>query len=286
MWKLVTALDRQRKAVKGLLDFICTQEKTFQLRMLTQMDPGRVFSLQDFSNFSSQNLSQIKSVAVLGGSLDEPELNFLPPGVETTMLNFDANPKLFDLSKDWSKSEWSEFRSKFDLVLCEQVLEHVVEPNRAVKNLAYLVKEEGFIHISVPAVNNTHGEPHYFFSGFALRTLDYWFNLVGFHTIQKCSWNSDKGARMYSTSDWAPLATSGPLLFFLLALRLQLGHPASMLVLAGRRMRNFMKYPLQPLFTVRKTNNAVVVWCTAQAQGAESMRSSASPSQEAVGGDF
>lgn len=257
------SLLRRRRAVKVVSDFILAQETGYRLRLLTQMDPARVMSVIDFQKFWTEFPATERKVAVVSGSLAEPELKTLPPDTEVVLLNFDDDPQLFDLGKDWSGPDYADFQEKFDLVLCEQVLEHVVNPEQAVRNLAQLVKPKGILHLSVPAVNNRHGEPHYFYSGFAPATLEHWLQRGQLRVLRSSSWNSDKGSRMYSTSDWAPLAESGPLVFFLHSVPLLWRFPVELLRVLVRRFRNTLRYPLQPLFPLRDSKNAVAVWCFA-----------------------
>lgn len=66
---------------------------------------------------------------------------------------------MFDLTKPWEGPAWSAYRGAYDLVLCEQVLEHFIDSAQAALNLALLLRKGGVLHISVPATNNRHGEP-------------------------------------------------------------------------------------------------------------------------------
>ena len=257
---LIRAFSEQRILIASLVSFIRSQPIAIQRRLLTEMDPGRVFSLVGFQAFAAGHFKNVGLVAVVSGSEKEPELLFLPPTVQVTQLNFSDDPDLFDLGKDWSGSDWSAHHGRYDLVLCEQVLEHVVDPGLAVKNLSKILSPNGFLHLGVPSVNNRHGEPTFFYAGFALEALDYWLRNAGLELREASSWNSDKGSRMYSTTDWAPLAQSGPIVYFLLAVILLRKDPKQLFQTVGGRIRNCIRYPGQNLFTVRKTGNAVVSW--------------------------
>jgi SAM-dependent methyltransferase len=48
---------------------------------------------------------------------------------------------------------------KFDLVLCNNVLEHIFDIKSAIKNLNYLLKEKGHLVVSVPFIYPLHDEP-------------------------------------------------------------------------------------------------------------------------------
>lgn len=55
----------------------------------------------------------------------------------------------------------------FDNLLCTEVLEHVVDPVRAVEKLARLVKPGGQIIITAPFTSMTHFAPYHYCTGFS-----------------------------------------------------------------------------------------------------------------------
>jgi len=60
-----------------------------------------------------------------------------------------------------------EMKGKFDVVLCEQVLEHVVDPAAAAGNLRSLVRPGGTVIVSTPFLIRVHELP-------AFGMHDYW----------------------------------------------------------------------------------------------------------------
>jgi SAM-dependent methyltransferase len=48
----------------------------------------------------------------------------------------------------------------FDLVICEQVLEHVVDPRTAVDTLRRLCKADGYVYVSTPFLVRLHAFPN------------------------------------------------------------------------------------------------------------------------------
>lgn len=60
-----------------------------------------------------------------------------------------------------------EHRGAFDVVLCEQVLEHVLEPAEAVRNLRALVRPGGRVIVSTPFLIRVHELPEW-------ELRDYW----------------------------------------------------------------------------------------------------------------
>jgi SAM-dependent methyltransferase len=72
----------------------------------------------------------------------------------------------FDLVK-------SEPPGQYDVVICEQVLEHVPDPDAAVRNLRGLARPDGRILVSTPFLIRIHGAPNDYwrFTPLGLRTL-------------------------------------------------------------------------------------------------------------------
>lgn len=60
-----------------------------------------------------------------------------------------------------------ELRERFDVVLCEQVLEHVEDPVSAARNLAGLTRPGGLVVVSTPFMIRVHELPMY-------GMFDYW----------------------------------------------------------------------------------------------------------------
>jgi SAM-dependent methyltransferase len=70
-----------------------------------------------------------------------------------------------------------ELRAAYDVVLCEQVIEHVVDPNAAAENLRGLVRPDGHVIVSTPFLIRIHELPMYGMD-------DYWrFTPRGLRTL-------------------------------------------------------------------------------------------------------
>lgn len=240
--------------------FLRSNEPVFRRRLLNEIGPARVVNLIQFERFLRDWDKPIESVAIVSGSLSEPELNLIRRDIKLTLLNFEEDPVLFDLNKDWSSPEWSKHQNAFDLVLCEQVLEHVIDPKQAVQNLAYLLKRGGLLHVTVPAINNSHGEPFYFYAGFPPASLEAFANSAGLTVKESGSWMSDKAARMYSTCDWSPLSHSGAISHMIEGLRQGRDNLQDLINILYGRVKNFATYPFQKLFDVKGPNSAVETW--------------------------
>ena len=96
------------------------------------------------------------NICVAGGNKTERELQFLKfDNIFELDIAFNDN---FDLNLD------IDIDQKFDLVLCNQVMEHLHDPFKLIENLKKITKENGYIFISVPQFNNVHGESYRFYT--------------------------------------------------------------------------------------------------------------------------
>jgi SAM-dependent methyltransferase len=251
---------------KSVARFLREIRPEFRHRFLNELDPGRVIALMQFNDFLTNLPKRTERIAVVSGSLSEPELCLVRSNAKVTLLNFVDNPNLFDLNKDWTLPDWSEYQNTFDLVMCEQVLEHLLHPQRALKNLSAILKPGGLLHITVPAINNSHGAPQYFYAGFPAQTLVEFARSADLTVLESSSWMSDKGARMYSTCNWAPISHSGSISLMILGLRASrsVGRGGAFLSILLGRVKNFATYPFQRLLTPKPTINAVTTWLWAE----------------------
>jgi SAM-dependent methyltransferase len=240
--------------------FLRSIDPVFRRRLLNEIGPARVVNLIQFERFLRGWNRPTQSVAIVSGSLSEPELNLIRGDKSLTLFNFEEDPVLFDLNKDWSTPEWTKHHNAFDLVLCEQVLEHVIDPKQAVQNLAHLLKPGGLLHLTVPAINNSHGEPFYFYAGFPPASLEAFAKNAGLNVEESGSWMSDKAARMYATCDWSPLSHSGAISHMIQGLWQGRNNLQDLINILYGRIKNFAKYPFQKLFDVKSRNNAVETW--------------------------
>ncbi len=56
--------------------------------------------------------------------------------------------------------------NSFDVLMCTEVLEHVVNPREAIKEFSRLLKIEGLLILTAPFCSLTHFAPYHFYSGF------------------------------------------------------------------------------------------------------------------------
>ena len=198
------------------------------------------------------DLKKINTVAIISGGMGEPELELIGNKKNMTIdcLEYEVDPIKYDLHREWTGALYDDISSKYDLVLCEQVLEHVKDPYLAVANLSKILKPGGMLHISVPGVNNVHSDPHYFYAGFHYRALNSFVEKANLKVIESDGWCSDKGSRMYSTCDWSPISQSAgiPDVFNFLFKDFSIVRPYAFLRKIKHIMISEFKYPFQRLF--------------------------------------
>ncbi len=64
--------------------------------------------------------------------------------------------------------------NSFDAVMCVEVLEHIVEPAKAVKEFSRILKKGGKLVLTAPFCSLTHFAPHYYANGYS----KYWYERV------------------------------------------------------------------------------------------------------------
>ena len=72
----------------------------------------------------------------------------------------------------------------FDAILCSEVLEHLPDPNAALKEFARLLKKDGVLLITAPFCSLTHQAPYFFSTGFSKYYYDRWLGELGFDGIE------------------------------------------------------------------------------------------------------
>ncbi|MCR9127783.1 MAG: class I SAM-dependent methyltransferase [Rhodobacteraceae bacterium] len=91
---------------------------------------------------------------------------------DTSRLDFICD--LYDIPED----------RQFDTVFCSEVLEHVVDPVRAVEKMARLVKPGGRIILTAPFNSLTHFAPYHYCTGFSQYFYRTHLERLGFELIE------------------------------------------------------------------------------------------------------
>jgi SAM-dependent methyltransferase len=171
--------------------FIRANDDLFDGKLSGWFSYPRVVSLCDFQwrvvPALSQALGRRFTIAVISGSEDEPELKLLRDfDCATSQLSYERD-KRFDLSRDWDDTYGS-----FDLVICNQVLEHVFDPLRAMRNIRRIIAPGGFAYVAVPTINKVHSLPEFYSAGYYPFWLERAFEHAGLTVDHVSFWGSRK----------------------------------------------------------------------------------------------
>jgi len=108
-------------------------------------------------------------IAVVGGSLREPELESLAGTIasEYSVKTFGVDQEAdFFLDLNEEAHRVADFSDPCGLILCSQVLEHVWNHHNAFKALEDIASKGTLLWLAFPASNIVHGSPHYYSAGF------------------------------------------------------------------------------------------------------------------------
>lgn len=126
---------------------------------------------------------------------NDPELEFLQDKFEKHAL---IKYPPYDLHNEIKISE----NDKLDFFLFSQTLEHLYNPQLALKNIRNLMKPGGLVFTSVPTINIPHLTPTHF-AGFTPMGLAMLFIVSGFEILNIGQWgNYDYICKMFKDHHW------------------------------------------------------------------------------------
>jgi SAM-dependent methyltransferase len=108
-------------------------------------------------------LNNIDKIAVVGGSINEPELEQLKKFKKFSVKTYGID-KENDFFLDLNLQ--TDLNVKYDLILCSQVFEHLYDIKNGLMNLAKFMDKDSLLWIGCPASNKSHGSPEYFSAGY------------------------------------------------------------------------------------------------------------------------
>jgi SAM-dependent methyltransferase len=76
----------------------------------------------------------------------------------------------------------------FDAVMCIEVLEHLPDPPRALRELTRLLRPGGVLILTAPFSSLTHFSPHFYYTGYSRYFYEYWLRELGFEVVEM-QWN-------------------------------------------------------------------------------------------------
>ena len=142
----------------------------------------RFHAMKRLIRFLIESNIEIGTVAVVGGSSNDPEVSALKN------IYPSANFSYFGVDNSFSDEHFyfmnlnefiEEENRNFDLVICSQVLEHVWNASAFFENLLRLAGENGLLWINCPASNMPHGSPDYYAAGYSPNYLSENLNFRG-----------------------------------------------------------------------------------------------------------
>jgi hypothetical protein len=119
-----------------------------------------------------------------------PDILEISPGLESPWARYATGSYLgvdypeFDVSRD-------RLARKFDVIIAEEVFEHLADPDAAAENVHAMLKPDGVFLVSVPFLIKLHGPPAYGdfhrWSPDGLRTF---LGAHGFSSVEAKSWGN------------------------------------------------------------------------------------------------
>jgi len=178
---------------KNILNFIENFNTIFDKKLTNKFSYSRVVLLADFKRLITQKtLHKFLKVALISGSLEEPELKLISYK-DLDILDFDVVSNFYNLDDDWEISQfYRDKKSQYDLVICNQVFEHIFSPSQGIKNIHYITKPNAYVWISVPTINCIHGEPHFYSAGYHPRYLNRLCEEADFEVLHVGAWGNRK----------------------------------------------------------------------------------------------
>ena len=80
--------------------------------------------------------------------------------------------------------------SSFDIILCTEVFQHIIDPKAAIQEFSRLLKPKGTLILTTPVSSFTHFAPHYYNNGFSRYYLESILPENGFK-IEKLNYNGN-----------------------------------------------------------------------------------------------
>ncbi len=137
-------------------------------------------------NWLKDSKPEINSIAIVGGSSNEPELLELLeiyPQATVTYLGIEQGLQDVPFLK-LDLNIPSNSLPSFDIVICAQVLEHIWNFENSMNNLAKILNpKNGLLWLNCPASNMVHGSPEFFSAGYSPDMLCRNLEAQGFEII-------------------------------------------------------------------------------------------------------
>lgn len=176
--------------------FVRDFDRVYEGKLSNVYNFSRVVQLAWLNKVLEVQGRKFHKIGVISGSENEPELRLVSFD-SCDFLSFEQDAK-YDLDTQWDEE------ARFDLTLCNQVLEHLFNPQQAMANLVACTVKNGYIFVSVPTVNRIHGEPFFYSSGYHPRFLERLGKTAGVKLVAAGQWGSRKYLLHAVNGSWLP----------------------------------------------------------------------------------
>lgn len=158
-------------------------------------DLGRVFSLLEFRRMVIDRKLHAEQLLTFNG-VGDPELAYLEAQNHDNIEYLD-DPQANDLHS--VKLE----KNDYDFIICNQTLEHLVQPILCLENLASHLRPGGYFYTNVPANNIPHDVPFHYYTGFTPVGLGALCESAGLEILEIGQWgNIEYLTRMLVSQSW------------------------------------------------------------------------------------
>jgi SAM-dependent methyltransferase len=158
----------------------------FGTTALRAMEFPRLITILEFERLIGQRGITAQSVLMInGGETGDPELAYLPHE-RIDAVDHEVDPTRYDLHALQLE------RADYDFVLFSQTLEHLYNPLAGLRNVHAVMRDEGYVWTSVPAVSHQHQLPYHFTTGFTPIGLACLMEQAGFKVLDIGQWGSAK----------------------------------------------------------------------------------------------
>jgi SAM-dependent methyltransferase len=153
-------------------------------------DFPRVWAYYDLEEWIQKH--KLVSCGVLASCGGDPELDLFKP---SQIVEIPYPP--YDLHQIGT-----QFQDKFDFFLFNQTIEHLHNPQEAIRQINLTLKSGGYVFTSVPTLNIPHSTPIHF-GGFNPMGLAMLFLSNGFRIVEMGQWgNYDYIKKLWLTHTW------------------------------------------------------------------------------------
>ena len=158
-------------------------------------DLPRVMALLEFRRMVKDRGLQANSLLTING-VNDPELAYLPYSKHHN-IEYLQDPERYDLHK------LNLDERNYDFIICNQTLEHLVNPIACLENLRDHLSPGGYFYTNVPANNIPHEVPFHYYTGFTPVGLGALCETAGLEIVEIGQWgNIEYMMQMMTKQSW------------------------------------------------------------------------------------